>query len=260
MSDTVLESDVSEEAKIEGRQAENERLLAFQQKMMTRLRELELSNEEKTSLLRAALLSRGELTPELLELQKAETLRLIREQIEGVIKAPAETQPNVLDSTTVEIAHTILASQAALDKARKVSQEQLHRNKQSSSPASPSKVSMESFLPAFAPSPYPRSLVHSGNKSPARRARQDVLDRGEQEMIDATSSARRGGALYAQSFRKQKYSNATSETLFSRSPSYAASPSSGTLSSTPCPWGIFSVAAPLSALLFRLRLVPPLID
>jgi protein HOOK3 len=122
-------ADISEEAKAEGLQAEHERMLALQQKTNERLRDLELANEEKAGLLRAALLDRENLSPELLELKRAETLRQIREQIESVIDAPSEAQPSVLDSTSSEIAETVLSSEAALEKAKKVSTTQFSQDK-----------------------------------------------------------------------------------------------------------------------------------
>jgi protein HOOK3 len=118
-------ADISEEAKAEGLQAEHERMLALQQKTNERLRDLELANEEKASLLRAALLDRENLSPELLELKRAETLRQIRDQIEVVIGASPEAQPSVLDTTSSEIAETVLSSEAALEKAKKVSNNQI---------------------------------------------------------------------------------------------------------------------------------------
>lgn len=129
------ESDLSDEAKTEAVQAEHERLLNLQQKMNQKLRDLELSNEEARSLLRAALLDKDSLSPELLQLKKEETLRRIREQIQDVIKAPSEAQPKVLDATSSDIAETVLASQAALDSAKKVSAQQLPQGEPSSSPA-----------------------------------------------------------------------------------------------------------------------------
>ncbi|KAH7073667.1 hypothetical protein BKA63DRAFT_534101 [Paraphoma chrysanthemicola] len=105
-------ADISEEAKAEGLQAEHERMLALQQRTNEKLRDLELANEEKAGLLRAALLDRENLSPELLELKRAETLRQIREQIQAVVGAPPE------------IAETVLSSEAALEKAKKVSNRQ----------------------------------------------------------------------------------------------------------------------------------------
>ncbi|KAF9701440.1 hypothetical protein EKO04_000281 [Ascochyta lentis] len=117
-------SDLDDEAKAKVISAEHERMLALQQRTNQKLRDLELANEEKASLLRAALLDREHLSPELLELRRAETLRQVRDQIQSVISAPAETQPNVLDTTSSEIAETVLSSEAALDKAKKVSNSQ----------------------------------------------------------------------------------------------------------------------------------------
>jgi protein HOOK3 len=126
-------ADVSEEAKAEGLQAEHERMLAIQQKTNERLRDLELANEEKSGLLRAALLDRENLSPELLELKRAETLRQIREQIQAVVNAPSEVQPQALDATSSEIAQTVLSSEAALEKAKKVSNSQISPLKSPSS-------------------------------------------------------------------------------------------------------------------------------
>lgn len=117
-------SDADDEAKAKVVSAEHERMLGLQQRTNQKLRDLELANEEKASLLRAALLDRENLSPELLELKRAETLQRIRNQIEFIIDAPVETQPDVLERTSVEIAQTILSSEAALDKAKKDLQEQ----------------------------------------------------------------------------------------------------------------------------------------
>ncbi|KAF2118931.1 hypothetical protein BDV96DRAFT_568735 [Lophiotrema nucula] len=108
-----------EEAKAGGLRAEHERLLALQQKTNQKLRDLELAVEEKTGLLRTALLDRNNLNPELIELKKAETLYRIKEQIQGVVNAPSEARPKALDSTASDIADTVLQSQAALDIAKK---------------------------------------------------------------------------------------------------------------------------------------------
>lgn len=104
-------------------------MLAVQQGTNQRLRDLEIANEEKSSLLRAALLDRDNLSPELLELKRAETLRHIRERIDSVIQAPTEIQSQVLDATSNEIAETVLSSEAALDKAKKVSIKQISLEK-----------------------------------------------------------------------------------------------------------------------------------
>ena len=126
-------SDADDEAKAKVVSAEHERMLALQQRTNQKLRDLELANEEKASLLRAALLDRENLSPELLELKRAETLQQIRDQIESIIDAPAETQPDVLEKTSVKIAQTILSSEAALDKAKKVSTSQNSHTKSPSS-------------------------------------------------------------------------------------------------------------------------------
>ena len=122
-------SSLDDAAKAQVVSVEHERMLALQQRTNQKLRDLELANEEKASLLRAALLDREHLSPELLDLKRVETLRQIRDQIQSVISAPAETQPNILDATSSEIAETVLSSEAALDKAKKVSNSQHFHNK-----------------------------------------------------------------------------------------------------------------------------------
>ena len=108
-------------------------MLVLQERTNERLRELELAHAEKAGLLRAALLDRDNLPPELLELKREETIRQMRERIETVIKAPAEVQPRALDTTSFEIAETVLSSEAALDKAKKVSNRQISHSKSPSS-------------------------------------------------------------------------------------------------------------------------------
>lgn len=126
-------SDLDDEAKNKVVSAEHERVLALQQRTNQKLRDLELANEEKTSLLRAALLDREHLSSELLELKRAETLQQVRDQIQSVLSAPAEAQPNVLDTVSSEIAETVLSSEAALEKAKKVSNSQHSHTKSPSS-------------------------------------------------------------------------------------------------------------------------------
>jgi protein HOOK3 len=126
---TSSESDIDDDARAVGIQKEHERMLVLQERTNERLRELELANAEKAGLLRAALLDRDNLPPELLELKREETIRQMRERIETVIKTPAEAQPRALDSTSSEIAETVLSSEAALDKAKKVSNRQISHSK-----------------------------------------------------------------------------------------------------------------------------------
>jgi protein HOOK3 len=132
-ADLFAEADIDDDVRAASMQKEHERLLVLQERTNDRLRELELANAEKASLLRAALLDRENLPPELLELKRAETIQQMRERIESVLKAPPETQPRVLDATSSEIAETVLSSEAALDKAKKVSYKQFSQTKSSSS-------------------------------------------------------------------------------------------------------------------------------
>lgn len=150
-TDLYIEADVDEDVKNETLQAENQRLLALQQKTNQRLRELELSNEEKAGLLRAALLDRDNLTPELLELMRVELLQRVREQIERVVHATPETQPKVLESEATDIAKTVMESQAALDYAKKVSSPDYSQNDQystSQTPISPIRSKRDHVIPS----------------------------------------------------------------------------------------------------------------
>jgi hypothetical protein len=106
-------------------QTEHDRLLAVQEAANKKLRDLEIAKDEARALLLRALLDRDNLSPELLQIQREETLQRIKEQIEGVIKAPSETQLNVLDVTSNEIAETVGRSRAALETVKRVSNQQL---------------------------------------------------------------------------------------------------------------------------------------
>lgn len=121
-------SDASEEEKVGDLQAEQNHLLMLQHKLNQKLRDLELANDEKAGLLRAALLDRGNLTPELMELMKVELLQRIKEQVERVVSAPIETRPSILEAEATEIAKTVMQSQAALENAKKDLQEQINAN------------------------------------------------------------------------------------------------------------------------------------
>jgi protein HOOK3 len=132
-----VESDIAEETKNETLQAEHDRMLALQQKTNQKIRELELAHDETRGLLLRALLQKGDLSPELLQIKKEEMLRQIREQIQGVIAAPEEVQPKKLDTTSSEIAESVLQAEAALDIAKKVSSQQFPLTQDPSIPGVP---------------------------------------------------------------------------------------------------------------------------
>lgn len=228
--------------KDQGLQAENERLLALQQKTNDRLRDLELSNEEKASLLRAALLDRENLSPALLELKRAETLQRIREQIERVTKAPSENQSKVLDVTASEIAETVLQSEAALDNAKKVSLTQLPLKSQEVSafdipvftarkPSSSSKptsnetasgraISNPSLSPTITMSEVLRPLKLRGGS--------------EEELVKSDSKGQIALGRVTHFFRRQRYPTMFSEIMRSRPDSCLASPAPGMLRRGEC--------------------------
>jgi protein HOOK3 len=176
-------ADVSEEAKAEGLQAEHERMLALQQKTNEKMRDLELANEEKSSLLRAALLDRENLSPELLELKRAETLRQIREQIQAVVNAPSEVQTLAIDTTSSEIAQTVLSAEAALEKAKKVSNIQISPIK---SPSSAFDAAVSTMRMAHRPDPSLSAATLISPNSPWRS------DSGKNKSFSEMSSSTAG--------------------------------------------------------------------
>ncbi|KAF2878429.1 hypothetical protein BDV95DRAFT_624881 [Massariosphaeria phaeospora] len=188
-------SDMDEDAKAEGLQAEHERLLTLQQNTNERLRDLEISNDEKSSLLRAALLDRNNLNPNLLELKKVETLRLIREQIEGVIKAPSEAQPTVLDTTSSEIADTVLASQAALDIAKKVSYIPVPQVKSSSAGIECDAQSGTRYLEADVTDLQDRETSILDLRGQLDKAKNETTEKGSIELQQEVENLRRENRL-----------------------------------------------------------------
>ncbi|KAF1961375.1 hypothetical protein CC80DRAFT_402281 [Byssothecium circinans] len=123
-------SDVEEDVKNKALQTEHDRLLALQDAANKKLRDLEVAKDESRALLLRALLDRDNLSPELVQIQLEETLRKIKEQIEGVIKAPSETQPKVLDVTSHEIADRVGRSRAALETVKRDLEDQRASNDQ----------------------------------------------------------------------------------------------------------------------------------
>jgi hypothetical protein len=100
-------------------------MLALQQQTNQKLRDLEIARDEARGLLYSSLTIRDGRSPELLQALREAMLQQIREQIQGVIKAPSDAQPNVLESTSAEIADKVASSQAALDTVKRVSAQQL---------------------------------------------------------------------------------------------------------------------------------------
>lgn len=118
-------SDVDEEVKNEGLQAEHDRMLTLQQQTNQKLRDLEIARDEARSLLYASLTTKDGRSPELLQKLKEAMLQQIREQIHQVVKAPFEAQEKALEETSSDIADKVASSQAALDNVKRVSARQL---------------------------------------------------------------------------------------------------------------------------------------
>ncbi|KAF2205399.1 hypothetical protein GQ43DRAFT_15293 [Delitschia confertaspora ATCC 74209] len=117
-SNSSKESDGSVEAQSEV-QAQNDRLVARNKEIMMALQELELQHDEKTSLLKAALLNRDNLPPGLLELRRAETLKRVRAHIERAAAAGDDEKTKVVEDATTAITEEIVESQAAVEMAKK---------------------------------------------------------------------------------------------------------------------------------------------
>lgn len=177
-------ADVDEDVRNEGLQVENERLLVLQQKTNQRLTELEIGNEEKAGLLRAALLDRDNLTPELLEIMRRELLGRIRSQIERVVEAPRENQPEVLDTEAEDIAKTVMESQARLDYAKRVSETCF-----SSAEEDPFVVAVESFrerMGGASKSPL-KIPCHSKMSSPSKTMGSNVASTSSVSLFNLVS-------------------------------------------------------------------------
>jgi len=101
--------------------ANNERLLKSFEDLQKHSRSIEGSLDEKTGLLRTALLEYDNLPEELRQLRSAELLAQIREQIESVLQASPEEKPKSLEATATDITDRLQSGQAALDAAKKVS-------------------------------------------------------------------------------------------------------------------------------------------
>lgn len=207
----------------------------MQQKTNQKLRELELSNAEKAGLLRTALLDRDNLTPELLEIMRAELLQRIREQIERVLQASSESRPQVLNDEAEDIAKTVMESQAALDATRKVSLAQIcHSDGSSAFEPAVSEFRAKMSLSIASPpsvrqlSPFP--LQHDR----ARVARKQSLSE-----VSASNAGTRDTTLGRLSqisnifSRRRRASGVVSETLFSQPTSTVASSGPGVASSVP---------------------------
>ncbi|KAF2274166.1 uncharacterized protein EI97DRAFT_381842 [Westerdykella ornata] len=118
-NELTKKSDIDESTKNNTFEAEIQRLLSLQHKTNQKLRDLELANDEKSGLLRAALLDRDNLSPELLEIMRTELLQRVREQIERVVQATPETRAKVLEAEATEIAKTVMEAKAKLEGVKK---------------------------------------------------------------------------------------------------------------------------------------------
>ncbi|KAF1970170.1 hypothetical protein BU23DRAFT_474993 [Bimuria novae-zelandiae CBS 107.79] len=118
-------SDIDEEVKNQGLQAEYDRMIALQQQSHQKLRDLEIARDEARSLLYASLTIKDDRNLELQHKIREAMLQQIREQIQQVVEAPSEAQGTALEATSVDIADKVASAQAALDNVKRVSVQQL---------------------------------------------------------------------------------------------------------------------------------------
>ncbi|KAF2711002.1 hypothetical protein K504DRAFT_500940 [Pleomassaria siparia CBS 279.74] len=245
-------ADVEEIARAESLQAEHDRLLALQQKTNSRLRELELSNDERLGLLSTALLDLNNLSPALLEIKRAETLKRVREQVHRIATAPSEAQSRIADTTASEIAETVLASQTALDIAKKVSHQHAPRNLTVSFDSLGSTLRPRSRLSAsiYVPT-MPSSVVFAASESSSYTKGKS----SPEAPASSRSTGRTGWGAVSKMFGKKKRdSGVVTETMFTQSTFCVASPALGMIRAPLALHLSFSLSSPFSLFLSLLHL------
>ena len=112
-------------SEVQNLRADHESLLASYDALQKHSKGLETSLDEKSSLLRTALIDHDELPEGLIELRSAELLKEIREQIENVTSAPPDDRSKVLETTALYLAGRLERGQMAVEAAKKVGDLQL---------------------------------------------------------------------------------------------------------------------------------------
>ena len=107
-------------SEVQNLRANHESLLASYDALQKHSKGLETSLDEKSSLLRTALIDHDELPEGLIELRSAELLKEIREQIENVTSAPLDDRSKVLETTASCLAERLERGQMAVEAAKKV--------------------------------------------------------------------------------------------------------------------------------------------
>lgn len=115
-------------SEVQNLQANHESLLASYDALQKHSKGLETSLDEKSSLLRTALIDHDELPEGLIELRSAELLKDIREQIENVTSAPPDDRPNVLETTASYLAERLERGQMAVEAVKKELREERAKN------------------------------------------------------------------------------------------------------------------------------------
>lgn len=115
-------------SEVQNLRANHESLLASYDALQKHSKGLETSLDEKSSLLRTALIDHDELPEGLIELRSAELLREIREQIENVTSAPLDDRSKVLETTASCLAERLERGQMAVEAAKKELREERAKN------------------------------------------------------------------------------------------------------------------------------------
>lgn len=115
-------------SEVQSLRANHESLLASYDALQKHSKGLETSLDEKSSLLRTALIDHDELPEGLIELRSAEILKDIREQIENVTSAPPDDRSKVLETTASCLAERLERGQMAVEAAKKELREERAKN------------------------------------------------------------------------------------------------------------------------------------
>ncbi|OCK80187.1 hypothetical protein K432DRAFT_382466 [Lepidopterella palustris CBS 459.81] len=120
LSKKSSDTDVAEDRpEVQALRTSHEHLLAAHDALQKHNKGLELSLDEKTSLLRTALIDRNRFPSELIELRSTELLKHITEQIESVTATNLEDQPKAVEVAAADITERLQSGQIELESVKK---------------------------------------------------------------------------------------------------------------------------------------------
>ena len=164
-------------SKAQNLRTNHESLLASYDALQKHSKCLETSLDEKSSLLRTALIDHDELPEGLIELRSAELLKEIREQIENVTSALPDDRSKVLETTASCLAERLERGQMAVEAAKKVGDLRLPQSNTRSTSSS-----------SFAWSATLKTPPSSTSKSASHR-RDSVMSSRPLSVFSATSNS-----------------------------------------------------------------------